>query len=144
VVPVQVADGERLVDLELLRRGQLAVAHLTGRDVHIGVARDRHDLGPLPVGRDVDDHQRVRLVGDQAAAVRLAQPLPRVGAEDHDVLRLRVQVHRLIAEQAADVVLLYVRVEVLEQHVAAASDRDEQEGEARRAPDDDLPARPVP
>ena len=34
LVPVQVADRERLVDLERLRRGLLAVAHPAGRDVH--------------------------------------------------------------------------------------------------------------
>jgi len=43
-VAVEVPDRERLVDLELVRRGHLPVAHLAGRDVHPGVARDRHDL----------------------------------------------------------------------------------------------------
>ena len=51
-------DGERGVDLVLAVHGALGVV-----DRHVGVARDRHHRGALPVGRDVQDDDRVAAIG---------------------------------------------------------------------------------
>jgi hypothetical protein len=141
VVTVEVPDRERLVDLELVRPRQLPVAHLAGRDVHPGIARDRHDLGPLPVRRDVDDHRGVGLVGDQPGPEAAALPVTGVGAEDEDVLRLRVGIDGLTAQQPGllEVVLLDVAVEVLQQHEAADGDHGQQGGHASGDGQDDNP-----
>src|ERR1700677_3832912 len=53
-------------------------------------------------------------------------------------------VHRPGAEQAADVVLLDVRVEVMQYLVPGRGPRDEQQRQAASAPGDDLAPRPVP
>ena len=104
----------------------LPVAHLAGRDVHPRVTRDRHHVDPLPVGRDVHDHQRVRLVGGQVLPEALALVVPGVRADDHDVLGLRVCVHRLGAEVAGDVQLMQIAVQVPVDRVGAAH-RDQQD-----------------
>ena len=56
-------------------------------------------------------------------------PSPGVGPDDDDVLGLRMRVHRLRAEQAADVVLLDVRVEVVQDLVPGRGDPDQQQGQ---------------
>jgi hypothetical protein len=48
---------ERTVDL--LAAAALEVGLREGRDLHVRVARDREQVGALPVLRDVQDHDRV-------------------------------------------------------------------------------------
>src|SRR5258708_26080802 len=116
----------------------MPVAHRAGRDGHPGVARDGHDLSPLPARRDVDDHERVGLVRDEAGRVEAGLALPPVGTDDRDVLRLRVQVRRLAAEQGPDVGLPDGAVEVADQRVPRHPSRDEQAPDAGRDPHEDL------
>ncbi len=138
VVAVQVPERERFVDLERGRRGHLAVAHLAGRDVHPRVPRDRHHVRPFPVRRDVQDHQRVRLGGGEALAEAAALADPGVRADDHDVLGLRVQVHRLVAQFAGDVHLVQVAVQVPVDRVGAAEGDQQHDGDAAGRPGQDL------
>ena len=134
--PYRLPSANASLILNWAGRGHLAVAHLARRDVHVGVAGDRHHLDVFPVGRDVDDHQRVGLVGDQARAVLTAHARgqPGVRPEDDDVLRLRVQVDGPLTEQAADVNLLDVVVEVPQYRVAGHNEPDDQHDQNARYP----------
>ena len=87
---------------------------------------------------DVQDHQRVRLGGGEPLAEAAALADPGVRADDHDVLGLRVQVHRLVAQFAGDVHLVQVAVQVPVDRVGAAEGDQQHHGDAAGRPGQDL------
>ena len=86
----------------------------------------------------VQDHQRVRLGGGEPLAEAAALADPGVRADDHDVLGLRVQVHRLVAQLAGDVHLVQVAVQVPVDRVGAAEGDQQHDGDAAGRPGQDL------
>ncbi|KUL44073.1 hypothetical protein ADL12_05870 [Streptomyces regalis] len=104
--------------------------------------RERHHRRPLPVRRDVQQHQRVRLHGGQAFAVLAVVAVAAVGADHEDVLRARAEVDGpVIAELVVHVGALNVAVQVPVYTRADPGDTEDQRREAPGGPRQD-PAAP--